>query len=389
MAQIYNAGSYTNTATNPVKINSNLIFGALFNVLISQYVFADNIKGTYSELVDNARVDGTLYGDTKAYYATDVLKSRAFLGDAEASNLLNTNRPKAPEVQYISLDVFRQIDITVDDYLTKQAWSDEGTFSSFNSVVLGWIRETKKVYDTTTYNTFIGTTQSTAQGTHSIDITTATSGLTGLEAKRMEALTIAQDMADLIDDMKDITRSYNDYGFLRSYNEDDLDIIISTNFANAITKLDLPTVYNKEGVDITKMCKKIPARYFGRPVVESDIGSGKVIGTDGAYDSTKGTLRAAAEFDYNDKHYFPGDALATTGTYVAVVGGLDATQVYVEDPTKVGIIMHKGSVPYMSAFEVGTSFFNARSLTTNHYLTFGHNTLAYLKNYPFLVIKKV
>lgn len=421
MAQIYNAGTYTNTSSNPVKINSNLIFGALFNLLISQQVFADNIKGTYSELVDNAKVDGTLYGDTKAYYSTDVLRSRPFLGDAEAANLLSVNRPKAPEVQYISLDVFRQIDITVDNYLSKQAWADEGTFSSFNSVILGWIRETKKVYDTTTYNSFIGTTQSATQGAHSIDVSTATSGLTGLEAKRMEALTIAQDMADLIDDMKDTTRSYNDYGFLRSYNEDDLKIVISTNFANAITKLDLPTVYNKEGVDITKMCKKIPARYFGTLLTSSNL---KTYATGTAYSAgdfiydatgvkvykvtadiaaasntaltdvtkTEQVVRAAIEKTYtisttDDTHVFAGDVLPT-GTTIGTSQDMDYGEVYAEDNTKVGVIMHKGSVPYMSAFEVGTSFFNPRSLTDNHYLTFGHNTLAYLKEYPFLVIKK-
>ena len=50
--------------------------------------------------------------------------------------------------------------------------------------------------------------------------------------------------------------------------------------------------------------------------------------------------------------------------------------------------MHKNSVPYMSSFEVSTSFYNARSLTENHYLTFGHNTLDYLRNYPFLVIER-
>ena len=370
------------------QLNSNSIFSAIFNMIISQQVFADNIKGTYSELVDKARVDGTLLGDTKLYYATDVLKSRPWLGDSEASNLLNVNRPDSPKCQAITMDVFRQIDITIDNYLSKQAFADEGTFSSFNSVILGWIRETKKVYDTTTYNVFIGNTQSTAQGAKTIDITTATTGLTGLEKARVTALTYARELADILDDMKDITRTYNDYGFLRSYNEDDLEIIIRKDIANEITKLDLPTVYHKDGVDISEKCIKIPARYFGRAVAASDIGSGKIIKADGEYDSTKGTIRAAKEFDYNNVHYFPGDALATSGTYIAVVGGLEATDVYIEDPSKVAVIMHKGSVPYMSAFEVATSFFNPRSLTENHYLTFGHNTLDYLRNYPFLVIKK-
>ena len=49
--------------------------------------------------------------------------------------------------------------------------------------------------------------------------------------------------------------------------------------------------------------------------------------------------------------------------------------------------MHKRSIPYMSAFEVGTSFFNPKSLTENHYLTFGHNSLEYLKQYPLVTIK--
>ena len=369
------------------QLNSNSIFGAIFNMIISQQVFANNIKGTYSELVDRARVDGTLFGDTKLYYATDVLKSRPWLGDAEASNLLNVNRPAAPECQAITLDTFRQIDITIDNYLSKQAFADEGTFSSFNSVILGWIRETKKVYDTTTYNVFIGTTQSAVQGAKTINITSATTGLTGLEAKRMEALTYAREMADLLDDMKDITRSYNDYGFLRSYNEDDLEIVIRKDVANEITKVDLPTIYHKDGVNISEKCIKIPGRYFGRAITASDKGSGKVIGANGAYDSTKGTLRAAKEFDYNSKHYFPGDALPT-GTLVGVENGLADSDVYLEDPDKIAVIMHKGSVPYMSAFEVATSFFNPRSLTENHYLTFGHNTLDYLRNYPFLVIKK-
>lgn len=44
------------------QLNPNEIFGALYNMIISQQVFSDNIKGTYSELVDKARVDGTLYG---------------------------------------------------------------------------------------------------------------------------------------------------------------------------------------------------------------------------------------------------------------------------------------------------------------------------------------
>lgn len=44
-------------------LNQNEIFSALYNMIISQQVFADNIYDTKKTLSDMSRVDGTLYGD--------------------------------------------------------------------------------------------------------------------------------------------------------------------------------------------------------------------------------------------------------------------------------------------------------------------------------------
>lgn len=370
------------------QLRSNEIFSALYNMIISQEVFADNL-GKHQTLVDKAKVDGSLFGDTKLYYATDVLKSAPWGNDAEATNLLALHRPEAPECQAIHLDVFRQISLTVDNYLSKRAWADEGAFSSFNSIMLGWMGETKKVYDGTLYNVFIGTTTSNVgKQTVSVDVTTAVGSATGEEANRLEAEAIAQGLADLLVEMGDYSRDFNDYANLRSYADEAIKVIWNSKFVNKIKKIDLPTIFHKEGLVDKFEADVLPARYFGRDIAESDIGSGKVIGADGAYDSTKGTLRAKKEFDYNNVHYFPGDALATSGTYVAVVGGLEASDVYLEQDDIIAKVVVK-LPPYMSAFEVGTSFFNPKSLTENHYLTFGHNTIEYLKNYPFITIKKI
>lgn len=370
------------------QLKTNEIFSALYNMIISQEVFADNL-GEHQTLVDKARVDGGLYGDTKLYYATDVLKSAPWGNDAEAANLLALHRPPAPECQAITLDVFRQICLTVDNYLTKRAWSTEGAFSSFNSVMLGWMRETKRVYDGTLYNVFIGTTKS-AKAAQNIEIDldgARGNASTEEEANRLEVECLAQSIADLLVKMGDYSREFNDYEMLRSYAKDGIKFIWNSNYVNKVRKVDLPTIFHKEGL-VDKFEEDIlPSRYFGRAVAASDIGEGKIIGADGAYDSTKGTLRAAKEFDYNDVHYFPGDALATSGTYVAVVGGLEASDVYIEDANIIAKVVVK-LPPYMSAFEVGTSFFNPKSLTENHYLTFGHNTLEYLKNYPFITLVK-
>ena len=88
------------------------------------------------------------------------------------------------------------------------------------------------------------------------------------------------------------------------------------------------------------------------------------------------TYRTLVEIDLSDGvHLFPGEEIPE-GCVVK------QNETYMEDDSIAFKVMHKRSVPYMSAFEVGTSFFNPRSLTENHYLTFGHNTLTYLKNYP-------
>ena len=194
-------------------LNSNEIFSAIYNMIISQQVFSDNIKGTASSLVDRARVDGTLYGDTKLYYATDVLKSAPWGADLEAANLLNLYRPEAPECQAIELNVFRQICLTVDNYLSKRAWSTEGAFGQFNSVMKGWITDTKRVYDSTIYNSYIGTTESAiGKQTIEVDVTSAVAGLNGEEKARVKAGVLGESMAKLVSRLKDISRDYNDYG---------------------------------------------------------------------------------------------------------------------------------------------------------------------------------
>lgn len=350
------------------QLNSNEIFAALYNMIISQEVFADNIYDTKASLVDMSRVDGGLYGDTKLYYSTDVLESVPWGNDAEAANLLQLHRPEAPECQAIELNVFRQISLTVDDYLSKRAWSTEGAFSSFNSIMLGWIRDTKRVYDSTLFNAYVGTAESTI-GNQDVTITLPKVANNPEAQARMQAGAIAAEMADLLVELEDVTRDYNDYGNLRSYSSDSLIAVWNSEALNKIKKVDLPTIFHKDGL-IDKMGEyTLPARYFG-----------KINASAGNTTATNTTVRSLVEKDFGDTHCFPGDLLPNSTAY-------GANETYTVDNTILFKIMHKRSVPYMSAFEVGTSFFNPKSLTTNHYLTWGHNTLEYLKNYPMITVR--
>ena len=354
------------------QLRSNEIFAALFNMIISQQVFSDNIYDTKSSLVDRARVDGSMYGDSKLYYSTDVLKSAPWGNDAEAANLLNLYRPEAPECQVIYIDQFRQICLTVDNYLSKRAWSTEGAFSEFNSVMLGWIRDTKKVYDSTLYNSFIGTAESeigSQQITISVGVAPATTDKTQTEAyNRLMAQAIAARVSDLFVELEDVSRDFNDYGNLRSFSSESLIAVWNSAVVNKINKMDLPMIFHDLGID-KKGEYTLPARYFGTK---------NTAGGTTAADNT--TIRSLIETDYGAVHVFPGDLLPNSTAY-------EANTTYTVDPSIAFKLMHKRSVPYMSAFEVGTSFFNPKSLTETHYLTYGHNTLEYLKNYPFITVR--
>ena len=366
-------------------LTANEIYNTLANMIISQQVFADNLS-KHQTLVDKARVDGGLYGDTKLFYATDVLKSVEWgvakgreQEQLEAKNLLDLDRAEDPEVQAIKLDIFRQIRLTVDNYLTKRAFADEGTFASFNGVMLGWMQETKKVYDGTLYNVFIGTTE-TNVGKQIVNVQLDKSATPSQSAGE----SIAKAMADLFTEMSDYTRDFNDYGYLRSYGDSEIKVIWNAKYFNQVKKIDLPSIFHDDALQSVFTGDVLPARYFGTPQKAKIQASAN----DGTYRSLKEMdVTVSAEV----KHLFPGD-LIPAGIDIELdldkSGQRTIPVAYKEDDTIICKVVTK-LPPYMSAFETGTSFFNPRSLTENHYLTFGHNTLQYLKNYPFITVKAI
>ena len=391
------------------SLNTNEIYNSLFNMILSERTFADNIKGKNSKLVDEARREVGMYGDSVNLWSSDVLKSYSWGADSEATNLLAIDRGPAPKGQRIVINVFRQILLTTSNYLDKRSWMSEGAFGQFISVMKGWISETKKVYDETTYNAFIGTAFSTAD-VNELDIDLGdTSGhplyqLTGVEKAQMQAMIIAQKLADLFDDLGDVSRKFNAYKFLRSYSEDDIKVVWSKKYINAIRKIDLPTIFHKDGLMEKFTEYSLPSRYFGTILTASNISTysastpttGKPINSGtGAYtpgtNNANGTVRTLSEVEVTVSgtayHLFAGDEIPS-GATVKAGGDFALGSVYIEDDKVICKVMTK-LPPYMSSFEVGTNFFNSRALLDNNYLTFGHNTLEIILDSAFVTVKEV
>lgn len=370
------------------SLRSNEVYAALFNMILGQRVFADNIQ-KHQTLVDQAKEEAGLYGDQKLFYAADVIGSHVWgadvnhpkggVMDVEAGNLLSLDRPAAPQCQALVIDTFRQCRLSTDEYISKRAWSTESAFADFTSLMIGMIDTAKRIYEGTLYNTFIGTTKATgAAQTINVNLDASSSGdplygLTGVEKEQMEAMIIARDLADLFVKMGDYNRDYNDYGFMRSYANENIKVIWNAKFVNKIRKIDLPTIFHKDGL-VDKFDEEVlPERYFG------DVNASAVTAA-----NNSGQYRSLLEKDYTvsnvTTHVFPGDVIPA-GAAIA------AGEAYSAPAKDVICKVVVKLPPMLSAFSVATSFFNPRALITNRYLTWGHSTLEYLKNYPFITVQ--
>jgi hypothetical protein len=344
------------------QLNTNEVFSTVYNQIISIQVFptgVDGLTGIYSP----KKVDGTLYGDTKIYRSTDVLQSYGWTHSDSTYNLLTQKRPPNPKVDKIELDIFRQIPVSVDEYLTKRAYMDEGTFAEMNGVILSWMQKTKEVYEHTTYTAnMLVSAQAKATALTTIDLKATTLGgtPTGRDLLLWRAQELYRQIEDQLKELEEPSRSYNDLEFLRTYKLSDFDIIVPLGVLSSVRKHDVPFLFTPDNKPIFK---EVHWKYFGA-----------IIASGGTTAASNTNVRALVEKVYGGTNYFPGDLLPNSTAYLA---NEVYTATYTAKPSiasDVTILMiHKQDYPIMSAFSVGTSFFNAKTLVTNHYLTYGHN----------------
>lgn len=364
-------------------LNKNEIIIALYNLIIGQQTFTDNVGGLDGSLVDRARMEGSMFGDTYLYQSADILRTYKFNPvDANSNgtvpdqaNVLIQHVPTRINQQPITINVFRQIPITIERDLTKRAFKEEGAWSDFVNTLSSLLDETKKVYDVTTYNTFIGTHKANEENkqNQTVQLPSQEVGtpVDLVAYNKLVGETIAQKISDIFTELRDVRKDYNDLTYYRAYSPEDMVVIWNSEYVNFLKNLSLPEIFNSEQLkNVFDFANVMPAKYFG---VVSDSGT------------AESGSRALEEMDLLAEdgetmlHFFAGEevvpnAVVTPGT------------TYTNDDKIICKIMHRESVPYMSGFQTKTEFINTKALNTNHYLTFGHNELQHIKNYPYITL---
>lgn len=359
-------------------LNQNKVLTSLYNMIISQEVFADNVslKGS---LVEKFRIDGTLYGDTKLFISTDINTVRDFPVINET--VLTKKQPNEPNTQAVVIDTFKQTAITVDGVKLKQAFASADIYGAFVSVVISWLRVAYKVLNVTLINTFVGTVDTSAvSGEVEVEIPEKpTTGIVELQAfNSYLGELVGQKIGDVVVDLEDALRTYNELGYLRAYNVGDFIIVWNKAVSNLIKHVSLPKIFHKgDVIDTSKMEDfTINDRYFGNVVVGVAAADGLThrttkdrivtVGSDGKY-AVNGT----------EKQFFPADILPKDTP-------LEDGDVYVEDKTIICKIIHKRAIPFMSAMLVASEFYNPKDLDRTHYLTWGYSKPEYLKEFPIV-----
>lgn len=384
-------------------LNTNEWYNGLFNAYRLVETFSDSLTGLDNSLAERYKTDGGMYRDQSVYTDMDILYSREW--DPADNNVLEPEMKANPVQQTIVLDKKRQIGLYVEQYLSKRAWMEEGIFDAFLSVVQSLVSKTRKVYEQRMVDVAIGTMEtSVGKQKQTVDVTTAVGDATGEAKNRLKAQAIAKALADLKVALKDSTRDYNDYGFMQSYDMDDFDIIINSDYYNEILKIDLPTIFHREGLDLDGTVR--PARYFG-----TDAAAGTADGTTHRA-KDQYVIRVGSTGEYSAtgtavKFVFAGDILPKGTPIVAAATALtkaktsftvngqslnltyySTVHAYTADATIIAKITHKNGIKYMSSFETETEFWNPKNLTNNRYLTWMYSNPEHLSHYPLITLRE-
>lgn len=352
------------------KLNANAVYTMLFNAYRLITTIGDNLEGLDDSLAKRFKIDGGLYEDQLVWTYVDILKSYEF--DPDELNVLEPGEKVTPAQQSMKVDKVRQISLYIPtDFLTKQSFMKPTYYDTFQTVVEKQVGETRRVYDQRLIDVYIGTEEST-KGMQSQTVTLANVEGDQEATNRLQATAIAEKIANIYVDMKDSTRDYNDMGYLVSTPKSRTFIVWNSVFFNKILKVDLPTIYNKEG--LLSEGEVLPSRYFGK----RNAAGGTVA-------ASNKTIRSLVEKDYTVDtkiyHVFPGDLLPDKAVYLA-------NETYTVDDTVICKIIDNDAVKYLSAVETSTEFWNPRNSSRNRYLSWMYGEPDRLAIRPFVTLRK-
>ena len=366
------------------SLNSNEIYEALYNVrilfqkLAPQTVSKDEIVSLLDKSVG-------MYGDSGIITGCDIQGTYDFGMDAEAANLLAINRNKTQKTERYVINKWRQTDVTVDAYISKRAFLDEGTFAAFNGYLVSTLGKAMDAFENGFVKASIGTYTSPVAA---CTIEVSMPAKDGTEAtERVRAAAIKEAILNLKDDMKDNQRKYNGYGFYASYDWNEFTPVFNSKYVNEINALSLYSTFNPKYIADATEGRRFTPKWFGNVYTSGNTTNGTLNTTTYSLieqnsDGTTNFPLTSTQITNGVYRIFPGDLLPEAFTYKAY-------EAYRKDDSVIAKIFAPEYVYYMTGYEQGEMFHNPRSGTDNHYYRKGFSDVQVSQFRPFITLKEV
>lgn len=221
-----------------ITLAVNKFLGALTNLIAYSQVADTMERGQVGEFVGSFQDINVDNGDGKVVLASDLLNVNDLSG---TSTLLSTNLPTVDE-QYISVENYKVIPMTINRYLMRNAFVEEGQLANFIGYLMSMMQATKTAYLSEELIKEIEAytpTQATQTVTiHTIDTSALADPMQLESANRYNANAIQKAFIKALQAMSFPTSKYNDLGYKEVIDfkslkliikaEEDVDIVVDS-----------------------------------------------------------------------------------------------------------------------------------------------------------------
>lgn len=212
-----------------ITLNANKFLGTITNLIAYAEVANTIDRGRVGEFINSFQDANVENGDGKVIRSADLLTVKDL---SSTSTLLETNLPTVNE-QYIPVTEFKTIPLTINQYLMRGAFVEEGQLANFVGYLMAVMEATKVAYlNTAILGQLTGYTPAQDTQTVTVDMFNVT-GLTDpaqLEAaERYNAKALQKALINTMNAMGYPTAKYNDLSQTEIIDNASLKLVIRQN----------------------------------------------------------------------------------------------------------------------------------------------------------------
>lgn len=293
-----------------ITLQANRFLGALTNLIAYSQVANTTEDGRVGDFVRSFQDINVENGDGKVVLSSDLLEVDELSG---TSSLLTSKKPTVNE-QYVSVENYKVIQMTINKYLMRGAFVAEDQLANFVGYLMSIMRATKTAYLSDEIikklKAYEPTLETQTLTIDVIDTTGLTDPMQLNQAKTYNANVINEALIDLLNSMAFPTNKYNDLAYKEIIDYSSMKFIVRSNTNSKILVNSLASLLNSD--------KITEAQRWGETFV------------------------------------VPDDQFGDMAT------------------NKIGWFMHNKKVQFGYFYEVATEFFDASTLNQNDWLHFAY-----------------